>query len=146
MSSKRKRSDNATNQAMLSLYQICTSMTGSPEGLASLTSPDGYKNHSRAQLESSASQGCPCCSILLTKAMEEWSISKEWDLRIIALDEKCMPIITRTHDFWLKERKLGLLRCKKCARNDTAVYDLYVSARRGKWNVERPCHCMPSLM
>lgn len=78
--------------------------------------------------------------MLLAKAMEEWSVSTGWDLRIRALDEKGTYITARPGNSGFGEQKLGLLRCKKRAGNDTAVFDLYVSAGRGRWNVERLFH------
>jgi hypothetical protein len=110
-------------------------MTGSHDGLATLTSPHGYKHYSKAELELSASQGCSCCSMLLMRALEEWPVSNDWDPRIVALDERGTPILTRVGHFNFESQKLSLLRCKKRDGNDTAVFDIFVAAAKRKWNI-----------
>jgi hypothetical protein len=130
MSYKRKRSASPVNEADV-LCNICSLMTGSLDGFAALMSSDGYKHHSKADLEMSASNGCICCKMLLAKTLEEWSGTKNWFPRIVALDGK--GLLLRPVDFSSGQQKLCSLRYKKARGIDTMVFDIYISATEGKY-------------
>jgi len=125
------------------LCDICTSLTGSQEGLAFLFSKDGLKHHSKANFEASASHGCPCCIMLLEKALEEgagWSGSSEdWDPRIVALDGQGKPVrVPPSGNNVFGQDNICTLRYKRQAWNDTAVIDLFVSNTPRKCIYSRP--------
>ncbi|CZR52863.1 uncharacterized protein PAC_02740 [Phialocephala subalpina] len=127
MSLKRKRYVN--DGAGSSLCEVCTSMTSSPQGLASLMSSDEYKHHSRADLEISTLTGCHCCKMLFEKALAKWPGPRSWPPRVVALDEKGVPL--RSEQFESGEQKLSCLRYKRAQGIDTAVFDICVAAVEG---------------
>jgi hypothetical protein len=95
MPSKRKFPDQSVDDTHQPC-DVCSSMTGSLEGLNALTSEDGYKHHSKSELRSSAQRGCLSCVVLWAKASELWTEfpiwHSEWDMIAVAVDNRGMRI------------------------------------------------------
>jgi hypothetical protein len=116
-------------------------MTGSLEGLTALISTDGYKHHSKLDLQSSAQAGCPCCELLWAKASELWRGSFVWESRVVAVDTQGQLISGQT--FGEEEESLnafkvhGLasLRYMMIVDRATATFSLFIFTNQGKCNV-----------